>query len=88
MTDTRWLHGWYVLGDSVLVGTMAHCAGCGREMGLATVVFSETMPDKDPDWPFEKDNCPVCYWREKWHEDTALREAARLRRLDPNRLPE
>jgi hypothetical protein len=62
MTDRPWLHGWPLVGDGVLIGTMVHCAGCGRPRGVTCVVFGGDWeaPDRDPDWPFDQAGCPIC----------------------------
>lgn len=59
--STAWLHGWPLYGDTVLMGTGVHCAGCGRDFGTATVAFPEswTPPGPEPEWPFDEESCPV-----------------------------
>ena len=57
-----WLNGWYRNGSTVLIGPGVHCAGCGRSFGVTCVAFSEgyVAPEKDPDWPFDEETCPLC----------------------------
>ncbi len=61
-----WLNGWSRMGTSVLVGTGVHCAGCGKFNGIACVAFGPdyVAPEKEPDWPFNEADCPLCMWRE------------------------
>ena len=56
-----WLNGWSRSGDTVLLGTAVHCAGCGKFNGVATVAFSEGWepPGMNPAWPFDEADCPV-----------------------------
>ena len=63
----EWLNGWHRNGTSVLVGTGVHCAGCGKFHGITCVAFSADWepPEKLPDWPFNKDTCPVCELEKK-----------------------
>jgi hypothetical protein len=64
MTDRlEWLHGWPRFGNnSVLLGAGIHCAGCGRSQGVTSVVIDPdyAYPDRQPDWPFPEESCPVC----------------------------
>jgi len=61
----HWLNGWHRHGDSVLIGTATHCAGCGKFLGLACVIFDGSpLPEKNPDFPFEAATCPLCEYRE------------------------
>lgn len=57
-----WLNGWPRMGNNVLLGSAVHCAGCGKFSGVTCVVIplNWTPPEKDPDWPFEEDTCPIC----------------------------
>ncbi len=58
-----WLNGWWRNGGGVLMGTAVHCAGCGKSRGLACVALSfddPPYPEKEPDWPFNEADCPVC----------------------------
>jgi hypothetical protein len=43
------------------MGTGVHCAGCGQFQGITSVVIDAdwVSPEKDPDWPFDEENCPV-----------------------------
>ena len=65
MEREAWLNGWERLDDVVLIGTMVHCVGCGREQGLTCVAFSEEYeaPEKLPEFPFDEEMCPVCKLR-------------------------
>lgn len=56
-----WLNGWTRQGRTVLIGTVTHCAGCGKREGIICVVFPEDYipPEKNPDWQFNEDDCPV-----------------------------
>jgi hypothetical protein len=61
----EWLNGWPRLGNdgsAVLMGTAVHCIGCGRFLGITTVVFPEGWqpPGPDPIWPLSQDDCPIC----------------------------
>lgn len=64
MTDrTKWLNGWPRIDNRfVLMGTGIYCAGCGKDHGVITVAFPDgyKSPEKDPDWPFPAESCPVC----------------------------
>lgn len=64
MSDDRekWLNGWCRHGDSafILLGPNICCIGCGRYGGTTCVVISVNLPDKEPDWPFNERDCPVC----------------------------
>lgn len=59
-----WLNGWHRDSNTVLIGTMVHCAGCGKPHGLACVAFTDgwAPPSKMPDWPFAESDCPLCEW--------------------------
>jgi hypothetical protein len=60
----HWLNGWNRQGDSVLIGTGYHCAGCGKFLGLGCVAFDGSpLPEKRPDFPFEEATCPLCAYR-------------------------
>ena len=64
MSDREsWLNGWPRMGPTaVLIGSGTHCVGCGSASGVVSVAIPEgyEAPDRDPDWPFPEDNCPVC----------------------------
>jgi hypothetical protein len=57
-------NGWPLIGDrtAVLVGTTVFCAGCGACHGVTCVAFEAGWepPGPMPDWPFGRDDCPVC----------------------------
>ena len=57
----QWLNGWSRLNGSVLIGSAAHCAGCGKFHGTTCVVFDNDWapPEKLPEWPFNEDECPL-----------------------------
>lgn len=58
-----WMNGWPRLGlMAMLIGSGVHCVACGRLEGVTCVATPSdwTPPEKDPDWPFGQDNCPVC----------------------------
>jgi len=61
-TRESWLNGWLRSGGGVLIGSGVHCAGCGDFCGTTIVVIDEDWiaPEKYPDWPFNKKDCPVC----------------------------
>jgi hypothetical protein len=60
----HWLNGWHRRGDSVLIGTGTHCAGCGKFLGVTCVIFDGSpLPEKPPDFPFEEATCPLCACR-------------------------
>jgi hypothetical protein len=83
MSREAWLNGWHRNGThSVLVGSQICCAGCGLDKGTATVVIPDgfVWPERDPDWPFEVEDCPVHHRP----EELVQRFNARL---DPKRLP-
>lgn len=73
-TRETWLHGWPRMGNTgVLIGTGIHCVGCGKSGGVTCVAFDESWEHwvKDrpyPDWPFDRESCPVCYL-EKLHSE-------------------
>lgn len=77
MTRETWLNGWRRTGRTVLVGNGIRCAGCGKSRGVATVLFDPdaTHPDRDPVWPFDQEDCPIC----AEHRDPPT---------DPTRLPQ
>jgi hypothetical protein len=56
-----WKNGWVVQGRSVIMGTIARCACCGKNQGVVCTVFPDDYnpPDKDPDWPFSEEDCPL-----------------------------
>lgn len=62
--DDSWLNGWPMLQDhyTVLMGAWVRCAGCGADHGVTCVVIEDgwEWPEKDPDWPYPQDSCPVC----------------------------
>ena len=69
MTEREaWLNGWQRRGTYVYIGPGQHCAGCGRTLGLTTVVFEDDYesPAELPNWPFEETSCPVCGDRDPW----------------------
>ncbi len=58
-----WLNGWFYDGtDTMLVGVMVHCVGCGKEFGMTCVFFPEGWkePGPVPNWAFNQDKCPIC----------------------------
>ena len=59
MSD-RWLNGWKLDGDTVLHGNATRCAGCGKVLGIVTVIVKVETPKAEPDWPFDGGSCPVC----------------------------
>lgn len=66
-----WLHGWPWRGGlDVEMGSGVHCIGCGRMLGVFTVVLPENWqrPGSQPDWPFPEDRCPVCLCRDAYNE--------------------
>lgn len=44
------------------MGTEMRCAGCGESRGLICAAFTgdEVWPEKEPDWPFNQEDCPLC----------------------------
>lgn len=62
MSRELWLNGWYRHGNTVLIGTGVHCAGCGKFHGGTCVAFSDdwAAPEKLPDWPYNEESCPLC----------------------------
>ncbi len=47
-------------------GTASFCAGCGVFQGIfCTVLTGDEEESKEPEWPFSKVDCPVCYWKSK-----------------------
>jgi hypothetical protein len=62
MTRESWLNGWSRDGNTVLLGSSVHCVGCGKSYGTTCVVIPEgwAPPEKNPDWPFDEADCPVC----------------------------
>ena len=77
MSET-WLNGWSRCGDTVLIGSTVHCAGCGKDLGICTVAVDDNWqrPDKLPDWPFAED-CPICELNRKTKIDFSDKLAAR-----------
>jgi hypothetical protein len=66
-TTHPWMNGWSRLSlTAMLIGSGVHCVACGRLQGVTCVAITPnwTPPDKDPDWPFGQDNCPVCQDKE------------------------
>jgi hypothetical protein len=63
----KWLNGWTHSGGAVLLGSALLCVGCGKYYGTTCFCPSEgaSMPDKDPDWPFNESSCPLCKAFEK-----------------------
>lgn len=84
MNREDWLNGWRRSGDTVLIGMMVYCVGCGKEHGLACVVLSEddVFPEKTPAWPFERDTCPICALQVRvWDQTSEDKLTARLKEL-------
>jgi hypothetical protein len=56
-----WLNGWPRKGPHVLIVTSLRCAGCGQYQGTLAVAIpaDAEFPDKEPDWPFPENDCPV-----------------------------
>lgn len=84
MAREDWLNGWQRNGDTVLLGTMVCCAGCGKEHGLTCVAFSDDwkLPEKDPAWPFERESCPICALQARvWAQAPEDKLTARLKAL-------
>lgn len=68
-TRETWLHGWPRMGTEVLIGSGVWCVGCGKDFGVTCVGIEEGYESwvenrPYPDWPFDEENCPVCYLRE------------------------
>lgn len=61
-TTESWLNGWHRRGNRVLIGSSVCCVCCGGDKGITCVIISEgyVFPEKQPDWPFSEDNCPLC----------------------------
>lgn len=82
-TRETWLHGWPRMGTRVLIGTGVYCVGCGKDGGITTVAFDSTYEHwvKDrpyPDWPFDKNNCPVCYLSDLYLNQASVREYVQI----------
>jgi len=79
----KWLNGWPRIGNSVLIGTGSHCAGCGKLHGVTCVAFSEgyVPPEKDPEWPFQEEGCPVCAMAQREFDSWPPRVVDLYRRL-------
>lgn len=80
----RWLNGWpRSRQGAVYMGSMGYCVGCGTEHGLITVALTgdEDWPTDPPDWPFDRDTCPLCWHRENWPSSAADKPRG------PRRLP-
>lgn len=65
MTDFEpmpWLNGWARHDlTTLLMGSGVHCIGCGRLLGVISVVFTaDWSPPPEPAWPFRPMECPVC----------------------------
>lgn len=73
MTREMWLNGWPRMDGNILMGTALCCAGCGKLNGIVCVMINEgySFPEKDPDWPFDEENCPVHNTPETRDYDTA-----------------
>ena len=60
----NWLNGWLKEKDNdiIKIDRFNCCIGCGRMFGTTCVVLDPTWqhPEKDPDWPFLQDDCPIC----------------------------
>ena len=75
MTRMTWLNGWPIMQSyrTVLMGSSVHCSGCGKYFGITCVCGTPgwVPPEKNPDWPFDEDKCPICYEPETpMHEPT------------------
>jgi len=57
----KWLNGHQRHGGMVYPGH-GRCAGCGRDFGVGCIVIDENdiFPEKEPDFPFNEETCPVC----------------------------
>jgi hypothetical protein len=55
-----WLNGWRRNGDTVLIQTEVHCAGCGLGLGVVCAMPNFNPPPSLPNWPFDEETCPVC----------------------------
>ena len=70
-----WLHGWRRDSNSVLMGTCSYCIGCGREVSgpICVVIPPDWVPPPEPNWPFNKSDCPVCdgHYTEEYMEISA-----------------
>ena len=73
----KWLNGWTRKGDVIWMG-QPYCAGCGKSLGLTCVVLmgDEVFPEKEPDFPFPQDDCPLCDNRYKEHKNLSSDELA------------
>lgn len=77
-----WLNGHVRDYDVVLSGSQMHCAGCGLNMGICTVIIDgQLQPETSPAWPFEVDTCPVCSLRDRVHAGPEDKLTARLAAL-------
>ena len=59
MDREKWLNGWHRDGGIVWMGHQ-FCAGCGRLLAVASFIIDTKLPDKEPDYPFNEGECPVC----------------------------
>src|SRR3990167_8202995 len=66
MATPKWLNDWPRMGSGILMGTGIHCIGCGKFMGITTIAITDDYiePEREPDYPFSMDDCPVCCEKE------------------------
>lgn len=61
--DRPWLNGWPRInnGQTVMIGSEAHCVCCGRGFGVTCVAFGADWepPGPEPIWPFGEIDCPL-----------------------------
>lgn len=54
------------MSDTVAVGNVSRCRGCGRNFGVFSVAIDDGYePTPEPVFPFALDDCPVCELRDR-----------------------
>ena len=76
----HWLNGWHRTENTVFVFGCVRCAGCGRDFGVTCWIAEGDLPEKEPDWPFDAESCPLCTDRDKVQEQIELAGIATIAR--------
>ena len=76
-----WRIKWYQHPELVIVGVFPLCVACGAREPYAVaayVIDPDAPPEPVFDWPFEEDDCPVC-WARRCHSADVDRMVERHR---------
>lgn len=55
-----------LVNGHAFIGSAAYCSGCGKGMGVFSVIIPENwIAPPEPQWPYKEGECPVCSLRDE-----------------------